>query len=419
MYAGVSPTWASLLGGSVSVRCSASVVLGADVILTDLPIVRGSLTKASDGRQIQQRLQLTVADEDGSLMSGPSAALMPFGQQIILRAGLADKASDAAYAELLPMGVFGIDSPEASNVVPWRMYPNGSWLASGGEVEVNASDPLAQIAREDFTAPQRPAIAATVRTETERLLADRLAVAETWAAGVSDGTAVARSVTYDNSRLTTVLNLAAMAGGVAWANRDGAYELLKQERQPAGVWRLAVADPDDPGTGALVTWKPSVNRDELVNAVLVTSEDGIGNPLQGVAYETTGPLRWDGPFGQVPLSEENRLAKSNAQCQVFAAQRLAQITAGRSVTVRVTCLPNMAVDPLDTIELGVPNRTIYGLVTSVTYPLGQGLMEMDVSIPFTDWIFTDHGIPYVASSELPDAGFGVGPFGGMTFGGVV
>lgn len=419
MYAGISATWDSLLGGSMSVRASAAVTLGPEVILDDLPILGGSLTKSSDGRQIQQRLQLSVVDEDGALMRGPSSPLMPFGQEIILRAGLADKGSQETFAEMLPMGVFGIDSPEATNAVPWRMYPNGAWLVSGGAVTVNASDGLAQVNREDFTTAERPALSATVRSETERLLQDRMPVAETWAAGVADTTPVARSVTYDNSRLATLLNLAEMAGGVAWANRSGGYELLKQERQTVGVWRLAVTDPFAPDDrGALVEWVPDVNRDSLYNAVIINSEDTIGNPLRGVAYEISGPLAWGGPFGQVPFTEENRLAKSNAQCQTFAEQRLAQTIAGRSITARVKCLPNMALDPLDTIELVVPNRTIYGLVTSITYPLGPGLMEMDVSIPFTDWIIPDQAVAYITSSSFVDEGFGVGPFGALEFGGV-
>ena len=413
MYTAVSDTWESLLGGSLSVRCSASVMLGSAVVLDDLPILRGTLTKSTDGRQIQQRLSVEVADETGALLAGPESALMPLGQQIVLRAGLADKGQQEVFAEMLPMGVFGIDSPETQNDVPWRMYPNGAWLVSGGTVTVNASDPLAQVGREDFVTAERPALSATVRSETERLLHDRLAVAPTWAPGVADTTTVSRSVTYDTSRLTTLLNLAAMAGGVAWANRSGAYELLKQERQTSGVWRLGVADPatvlgvpDDLYTdvyedmlvellstprsgGALVTWKPSVNRDDLSNAVVITSEDSLGNPLRGVAYETSGPLAWGGPFGKVPIVEENRLATSNSKCQTFANQRLAQITAGRSITVSVTCLPNMALDPLDTIELVVPNRTILGLITSITYPLGPGLMELAVSIPFTEWIVSD------------------------------
>lgn len=387
MYTAVSDTWDSLLGGSVSVRCSAAITLGSEIILADVPVVGGTLTKNSDGRQIQQRLDLKVADADGVLMGGPDAPLMPYGQQISLRAGLADKGWGETYAEMLPMGVFGIDSPVTSNAVPWRMYPNGAWLVTGGLVTVNASDPLAQIAREDFTAAERPALSATVRTETERLLQDRLPVATTWAAGVTDSTSVPRSVTYDDSRLTALLNLAEMAGGVPWANRSGAYELLRQERKSTGVWRLAVADKDEPDAGAaLVEWQPDVTRDGLYNAVIVTSEDSLGNSLRGVKYETTGPLAWGGPFGKVPLREENRLATSNSKCQTFAEQRFAQIIAGRSITVHVKCLPNFALDPLDTIELMVPNRTIYGLVTSITYPLGPGFMEMDVSIPFADWI---------------------------------
>lgn len=411
MYA-VSDLWTSLLGGSVSVKVSASVTLGSEVILGDLPVIGGTLRKSTDGRQIQQSLDLDVVDADGSLLAGPGSPLMPLGQQIVLRAGLADKASGEAYTEMLPMGTFGIDAPDTQNLVPWRMYPNGAWLVSGGTLSVSASDLLAQVNREDFTTAERPAVSATVRTESDRLLQDRLAVSPTWASGVADSTAVSRSVTYDTSRLTTLLNLAQMAGGVPWTNRSGAYELLKQERKTVGVWRLAVADPVPRGSGgldlygdsysdvylggvagatiqelgALVTWKPSVNRDALNNAVIITSEDTAGLQLRGVAFETSGPLAWGGPFGQVPLTEENRLAKSNAQCQSFAVQRLAQLIAGRSITVQVRCLPNFAIDPLDTIELGIPNRTIYGLVTSITYPLGPDLMEMDVSIPFADWI---------------------------------
>jgi hypothetical protein len=135
-----------------------------------------------------------------------------------------------------------------------------------------------------------------------------------------------------------------------------------------------------------VSFKPRGTSDDLYNAVIVTSEDGLGNPLRGVKYELSGPLAWGGPFGKVPLIEENRLATSNAKCQTFAEQRYAQMIDGRSITVRVSCLPNFALDPLDTIALKVPNRTILGLITAITYPLGQALMEMDVSSPVTDWV---------------------------------
>ncbi len=189
--------------------------------------------------------------------------------------------------------------------------------------------------------------------------------------------------------ISALLNISDLAGGVAWVNRDGAYQLLKQVRRTTGTWRLSVAEPDAvDDRGALVTFKPSMTRDSLYNAVVIKSEDSFGNSMSGTMYEKTGPLRWGGPFGRVPLIETNQLGTSNAKCQALAEDRYAQQVAGRSITVTVACLPNFAVDPLDTIELALPNRSIMGLVTSITYPLDNtvGLMTMQVSIPFVDWI---------------------------------
>lgn len=414
MYDGITADWADLLAGSVAVLSSASVTLGDDVILDDLPITGGQVTKSSDGRQIQQTLTLTTSDDVSQLLSGPGSPLMPLGQQIAVRAGLADKPSNPVYAELLPLGVFGIDSPAPENEVPWKLYPNGAWLVTGTTVTVSGSDPLAQLAREEFVTPERPALSATVRSETERLLQDRMSVAD-WGPGFDGSMAVSRQVVYEDSRLGTVLDLAQMVGGVAWSDRDGSYDLLSPLRQAAGVWRLAVGNPDDPGdTGALITWRPNLTRDGLCNAVMITSEDGNGNELRGVTYETTGPLAWGGPFGRVLLREENRLLKSNRACQAYADTRYAQMIDARAVVVHVTCLPNMALDPLDTIEILLPGGVIFGLITSITYPLVQGVMEMDVSIPLADWMT---GLVEVADQSATDAGFGSGPFGRAMFGG--
>jgi len=216
-------------------------------------------------------------------------------------------------------------------------------------------------------------------SETARLLGDTLPITA-WAG--DDPSVSASQIVYDDSRIGALESLAGLVDAAPWAGRDGSYTLLPTA---AGTpdWSVTVADPASPDdTGTLVSATTQVSRDALYNAVFVDGETADQSPVRGTALQTSGPLAWGGPFGRVPYRQQNPLYQSNSSAQKGAVSTLARLVARRSVPLRVSCVTNPAVDPLDTVEIVTATRTMTGIVTSVSMPILAPRMSVIVAVPF-------------------------------------
>jgi hypothetical protein len=392
VYLSTSARWnEALAGGSLAPVATHSVTYDGRVIAQSLPVEPGgTISSEFTGDMVATNLNLTVADDTGALFNASARSpLMPFGQRIRSRNGLADRPNvddqRPNWYATVPMGEYRITrSYNTADSEPWRMYPNGAWVANTQRVQVEGRCLLQQLGQEPFTVPMQPLTGGTVRSEIIRVLGGFMPVAA-WP-GISNPTVPSQMV-YDQSRLTTLCDLANLAGAVPWAGRDGALRLLKPTLAATAVADVKVADSDDPdGTGNLFSWNPNIDVTGLVNAWQANSTDTLGNPLRGSAYRSTGALRWGGPFGRVLRDEDNSTYTSNAQAKAGAKASLIKNLDTLSVPVEVSIIPNPALDVLDTVRVVTPDLSVLALITKIVYPQSADRMQVTLSLKLTDLV---------------------------------
>lgn len=362
----VSDLWRILVaGGSVTPAVEVASSL-AGTRLADLDPVSWRVSSSSDGRKVSSDLSLSVADPNGDLTLGLRAPLGFVGQRLTVRAGF-----EAPYGapELVPMGTWVIHNP--GGVAPeWADYGTMQ-VRRGGVVQPQASDLLAMIEGDDFTALTGPLAGGTVRSEVLRIVGSRLPIAGAWP-GVNDLVPVPGG-TYSDNRLTALCDVLELAGAVAWVNRAGAL-------QPIPAVKGTI---DRVVSGAVKARRVEGGREGLYNRVIVTGTDDAGAPLIGIASETTGPLAVDGPYGVMAKRVGNPLGKTQAALDATAQTYLEQGIAARTVRLVVELVtPDFALDVLDRVTVRDPDGDLTGMVQSATHT--HTSTELTVAVPWSE-----------------------------------
>lgn len=346
-----------------------------ELIAADLPVIGGSVTLDA-GRAIHGATNLVVGSPDGTLVPrGWDAPLSPFGSEVQVRAGLQ---AAAGATEMFSLGWYRLSKADPDEW--WGSYPDPTdpenllWACKGVKVTADADDRLSYVDRYKFLAPEAPESLASVLTEIRRLVRDTVPVAD-W--DDIDDAAIPATISYQASRLQAVQDLADVLGRVARMDPDGA--LMLYPKSPAGpaVWTVEVG----PGKGKILNWNRPLDSAGLYNAAVSSGTTPEGVPVQGIVVENSGPLRWGGPFGRVPWLHSSPLITSQAAADADAETRLARLIRERVVPVVVATAPNFALLLDDIAELQLPDATLTGPVSAVTWPVPQGPMQMTVMVP--------------------------------------
>jgi hypothetical protein len=157
---------------------------------------------------------------------------------------------------------------------------------------------------------------------------------------------------------------------------DGTLTLRPQVASETPVWSVAIGEQ-----GTITDWGRKLDRSTLYNAVISTGNSSGGVPAQGIAVETSGPLRWDGPFGRVPYAYNSPLLATTTAAEDDAETRLARMIRERVAPISVTCTANPALELDDVVELRLPTQTLVGQVSSITWTLPGTVMTMVVLVP--------------------------------------
>lgn len=345
-----------------------------ELVYPNLPVVGGSVTQDS-GRAIHGALSLTVRDADGALIpTSYDAALAPFGSELQVRCGLQTGAGLAGYVSL---GWYRIDSSDPDET--WDAYYRGvltaepTWVPRAVEVGVEASDRMSRIDEARFLAPEAPASLSSVVAEIKRLARDHVPIADL--TGITDAP-IPASIAYQTSRTQAIQDLADVIGMVARMSPNGALALYPKVPSGDPVWTVEVGR-----TGQIIGWQRKFDRGSLYNGVISSGTTPEGVAVQGVATEDEGPLRWGGPFGRVPYGHSSPLITSQAAAEADAYTRLDRLIRERVVQITVQCVANPALELEDLVAIALPDRTMTGVVTSITWPLPATLMTIEVSVP--------------------------------------
>lgn len=158
-------------------------------------------------------------------------------------------------------------------------------------------------------------------------------------------------VTWERERGEALDNLATAIGAEWFASPDGKIYLgplpaITDTTQP--VWTIHGGD-----TGVLLSTDSRMERQNIYNAVVVNGEPADKPPVYAVAYDDNplSPLRWGGPFGQVPRFFTSQFVYTQTQAQTTADKILAsELSATRFVNVSTVVNPRLMLSDIVAIE---------------------------------------------------------------------
>lgn len=331
-------------------------------------------TIAEDGsRQVRTQVSLTVADPHGSLAPwGVDDPLGVAGSRVQLVYALSD-------TETVDMGWYRI--AESKPAEDWVLKTAGSrsvWISGGATIPVEADDLTSIAVADRLLAPQSPGARSTVLSEVRRLLTGIVPV--TVAPGVTDR-AVSTSMVFERERMDAVEDLLTSISATHRMTGDGQLEVYPAT-PGAPVWEVAGGDE-----GVLISVRRTQSASRLYNGAVSEGATPEGRQLIGRAFETTGPLRWDGPHGHRPIFH-SAVGILTTQTQVTASARtlLTNRLRGRTVDLAVTCLPHPGLQSGDVVTVASPTITgaeipLTGVVRSTSLRGGAyGISPMTMTV---------------------------------------
>lgn len=211
----------------------------------------------------------------------------------------------------------------------------------------------------------RTTSAATTLAEVRNLILEALPQATFGTNTVTDTPTPV--LTWDEDRGQALDNLAESLGGRWYALGDGTFVVRDFSYTEGPV----VATYADGPQGVVTRATTSRSRAGAFNSVVVVSERQDGtDPIRVPARVTspTNPLYFGGRYGRV-----SQVMKVQTPLTVTQAQTMAQTQLQASGALReqwsVEMVPDMTLEPGDTIDLGYRGRTARQIVDQVTYPL--------------------------------------------------
>lgn len=178
-------------------------------------------------------------------------------------------------------------------------------------------------------------------------------------------------LTWDDDRGQALDDLAQSVGGRWYTLGDGSFVTRDFSYTLGDI----VATYADGPRGVVTSASISRTRAGAFNSVVVVSERTDGtDPVRVPARVTnpSNPLQFGGKYGRVA-----QIIKVNTPLSTTQAQNLAQTQLSASAALRaqweVEMVPDMTLEPGDTISLGYRGQTGVQIVDQITYPLDNQL----------------------------------------------
>jgi len=369
----VSQSFLDAINGSFQAVGLVDAWYDGSLVRANMPLTSGQVD-VDTTRAILTSATGTFVSPDGSLTpSAYNAPLGTFGTELNLRAGV--QYPDGS-VELVSIGWFHLDTADVGEA--WRQYHDAQtntmqWGQVGSQVQARGSDRMWYVDKARFLgSPEQPASLASVRAEITRLLQNIVPVGDL--TNITDA-AIPKSIAYQASRVDAIQSLANVIGASVRMSPNGAA-VLKPIDPGSSVWTVTAGV-----NGTDADWSKSLSSEDLYNAVITTGQAPDGTALVGVAQETAGPLRYGGPFGQVPYEHNNPLLSTQSAAALDAQTTLDRLIRQRVVPVTVTCPPNYALEGGDVVTIVLPDRTLTGPVTKITWTMPGKAMTMVVNVP--------------------------------------
>lgn len=227
---------------------------------------------------------------------------------------------------------------------------------TGVLLEVSFADRLEAIDADDFTSTQAPVSGNGTWAELRRL--SPFPIVQT----LPDAP-VPATLVYSDSRIDSMQMLADNIGGVLVMTREGAVTVVDPD--PLSSSRI----PQVVLSGSIQSVETGMKND-YYNVVAVTSSTGSSDSVLSVASLQDGPRR--ARVGNRRVFRTSSPAVTNAStARAYAQRKLTQMATQRVSQVKVTCLPNVAVELGDIVQATDPitGRVSLGMVSDIDYDL--------------------------------------------------
>lgn len=355
----VSDRAAEALAESHQVTTRLAVYYDGQPVVDALPIEGGTLL-TDDGANVRGELDVQVplrfVDDDRRTVD-----LNPGGGRSLLDA----EGTQVAVTYLIGLPRGGHEAVELG----W--YRINEWDADDTAGRVNASaTSLEDVIREArFLDPVRVGKGTSYANAAAQIVGDLLPHVVT----AEPGTVTGRQV-FEEDRLGALGELLASWPARAFVDDSGTLVIAPPYDDDTDPTVATLTD----GEGGTVVSRPtSGSRDGIYNAVKATGEttDTSTEPVSAVAYLTSGPRRWNGPYGNVPYFYTSPLLTTRSECRKAARTILARLQ-DRSVPFTVTAAPDPRLECGDVIEVHYRGEAHRVRIDTIDLPLTPGTMTI-------------------------------------------
>lgn len=349
----VSANFAAMLNESHRVSCAIACYYDGRPVADEIPVTEGSLeidaTAAVPG-QLTATLPRYLHDQT----TGTVRDLLPTTDD--------DAPLGCSGTQVAVMYSVQIPGQTERESVDLGWFRISEWEEGDGTVTINATSLEALIEEARLISP------VTIPKGTPYATAARTLVGGLLPLKVTANAAKTTTMDpFEEDRLEALASLLNAWPARSKVNTAGVLEILPPVNDATDP---IVAYLTDGENGTVITSPTSGSRDGVYNAVRASGEaEGDVAPVSAVAYLSSGPRRWNGPYGNIPYFYSSPLLTTKAQATAAAKTRLAalQVTA----------------QPLE-VEIAPDPRLEPGDVVSVAHHGWQRLMRLDaVSLPLS------------------------------------
>lgn len=348
----VSPMLAVLLNESREVHVSLACYYAGRPVADEIPVTDGSL-EVDGMASIQGSLSATVPRYLVDPVTGIVRDLLPRTE--------ADPLACSGTRVLVTYSV-QIPGQTKRETVNLGWYRITSWDEGDGVISITAASLEALIDEARLLTPVTIAKGTTFATAAKTLVGGLLPLSIT-----ANAAKTAALDPFEEDRLEALVSLV-----TAWPARmkvgtSGALEIRPPFNDSTDAVALVLTDGED---GTLIQAPTSGNRDGVYNAVRASGEaEGDKAPVSAVAYLSSGPRRWNGPYGNIPYFYASPLLTTKAQATAAAKTRLAALQV-IAAPIQVEIAPDPRLEPGDVIELtSDDNATRLIRIDSLSLPL--------------------------------------------------
>lgn len=333
--------------------------LGEDLLYDDLPIIDGSAVEASERRKPSViTFSLPLVDHNNFCWV-PYAADHPigrYGQMLRVELGL-DLGN--GQREVFQRGWFVIDSIDTE----------------GDTVRVTAIDALLFIEEARFVSPFQP------QGNFEATFKDLVEPALTvdFSGDLVDRT-VPGGVNITEDRLAALYEVADALPAEVYVNEQGSLAVVPVSD---GSSVLDLYEPIDQGdTGTITRVTANMDRSRIFNVIVARGRDDVTQAeYQGVAYDSLGPTRFDGPFNPLGRTffHESPLLNSNDAAQKSANTTLSRLKRESSLGLTVVAIRHPALQVGDVLTIHTKNFGVRVCsIERMTLPYGPDVMTLEL-----------------------------------------